>query len=375
MSSRELRIEVQPSAPNTAAAQLATPKGREHIVTSANVTLDHSGSAWVTAVTPPAMKLRATIRTDAPVDPLLVDNLGEVQKVIHSWYDDLHLVGVHAPNLSHGTAQPGRGVGAFFSCGVDSFYSALSPEVTHLVFVHGFDIDINNQPLAEKALIGARRSAAALGKELIEVCTNLRQFSNKHTHWAYRYHGAAMAHVGHLLADHLDTLYIPSTYDANSTVMPWGTHPELDHWWSSSRVQFVHHGFEKTRAQKVQALIDNQAAMDNLRVCWLNWRDPNGDYNCGKCEKCVRTVINIQAAGGAGRCRTLPASIPPSKVAKLKITNHGSLAFMEQNLDALRASGRHDPELEHALVRVVERGYQWENRRHPMDLVSRLIRR
>jgi hypothetical protein len=343
---------------NSANAILATPKGEEHIVTSATVSVDQTGTPWLPAVLPPAMKLRANIFTDAPVDELLLDNLSEVQKVLAGWYDDMQIVDIDAAScrctLKPRPTPPGKGV--FFSGGVDSFYSAIHSDATHLVFVHGFDIDIDNTPLAEKALTGVRRAAAALGKELIEVSTNLRQFSNKHTHWAYRYHGAAMAHIGHLLADHLDTMYIPSTYDANSTAMPWGTHPQLDHWWSSSRVKFVHHGFEKTRAQKVQALVDHQAAMDNLRVCWLNWRDPHGDYNCGKCEKCTRTVINIQVAGGAGRCRTLPPSISPKQVAKLKINNHGSMAFVEQNLDALRSSGRDDPELESALAALVERG-------------------
>jgi hypothetical protein len=349
----ELQIDVLTSGDH-AAARLTTPKGKHvDLWVKANVPLDHTGTGWVAAVTPPAMKLHATIRTDAPVDPQLIDNLGEVQKVLNSWYPDLRLVDVQAPNRQ--TAAPGRGVGAFFSGGVDSFYSAIDPDVTHLVFVHGFDIDVDNDELAAKALEGCRRAAAALGKTLIEVRTNIRRFSDKHTHWAYRYHGAALAMVGHLLADHLDTLYIPSSYDSG-TLMPWGTHPDLDHWWSGSRVRFVHHGFESTRAQKVAALVDNEAAMDNLRVCWLNWRDPDGDYNCGHCEKCMRTVISIQVAGGAGRCKTLPAMIPPNEVAKLKINNHGSMAFMEQNLDALRASGRGDPELEAALAALVDRG-------------------
>jgi hypothetical protein len=252
---------------------------------------------------------------------------------------------------------------------VDSFYSGIHPDVTHLVFVHGFDVDSIMSLLPRE-----RRAATSLGKELIEVRTDLRKFSNKHTHWAYRYHGAAMAHIGHLLAEHPHTLYIPSSYD-DSTVMPWGTHPELDHWWSDSRVQFVHHGIEMTRAEKVAALVDNSAAMNNLRVCWLNWRDPNGQYNCGRCEKCIRTVINIQAPGGWGRCRTLPAPASPRDVEKLKITNHGSLAFVEQNLHALRQSDYSDPKLEEALAQLVARYHQREARGQWRRLITRLVRR
>lgn len=364
-------IDVLPSDPNCAHAALTTPKGKFTARVEANTTLDHGGTGWVAALTPLAMKMRSRIHTDAVVDEAFLTNTLEAQRILASWYHDLHPVRVEAP-IRRLEAPAGRGIGSFFSGGVDSFYSALAPEVTHLVFVHGFDIRVDDHELAAKALSSARLAANALGKELIEVRTNIRQFSDRSSHWGYRYHGVAMAHIGHLLAEHLETLYFPSSYDED-TLMPWGSHPHLDHLWSSSSVRFVHHGLSTHRVQKIMRLVDCEPAMEHLRVCW---RHPNSVYNCGQCEKCIRTVISLQAAGGAGRCRTLPASVPVEKIAKLRITNHGSLVFAEQNLKALWESGRDDPELLKALEECIHRGHRREARRRRLSgVVAPLTRR
>jgi hypothetical protein len=310
-------IDVIPSDQYCARATLTTPKGKFIARVDANTSLDQGATGWVAALTPLAMKMRSPIHTNAGVDEEFSTNLIEVQRILASWYHDLHPVPVVAPTLRV-------------------------------------------------------EAARELGKELIEVRTNIRGFSDRSSHWGYRYHGAAMAHIGHLLAEHLETLYIPSTYDED-TLMPWGSHPHLDHLWSSSCVRFVHHESSARRVQKIMRLVDCAPAMEHLRVCW---RHPNSVYNCGKCEKCIRTVISLQVAGGAGRCRTLPAAVPVEKIAKLPMTNHGNIVFAEQNLEALRESGRNDPELEKALEQCIHRGHRREARRQRFsDLVAPLTRR
>ena len=67
---------------------------------------------------------------------------------------------------------------------------------------------------------------------------------------------------------------------------------------------------------------------------------------------------------------------PVFAIAKLPITNHGSLVFAEQNLEALRESGRNDPELEEALEQCIHRGHRREARRERLsNLVAPLTRR
>ena len=57
--------------------------------------------------------------------------------------------------------------------------------------------------------------------------------------WQTEYHGAALATVGHALADVLGEVLIPGSY-AEADLHPWGTHPDLDPLWSGSAVRFVH---------------------------------------------------------------------------------------------------------------------------------------
>ena len=52
------------------------------------------------------------------------------------------------------------------------------------------------------------------------------------------------------------------------------------------------HGAGFTRTQKVAILNAWEAARNNLRVCW---QGPQTGRNCGKCEKCVRTMLNFMA--------------------------------------------------------------------------------
>jgi asparagine synthetase B (glutamine-hydrolysing) len=104
------------------------------------------------------------------------------------------------------------GVGCFFSGGVDSFYTLLKhrQEVTHIIFVHGFDIALEEKELRSRASRMAQEVARELGVTLIEVETNLRSFSDKVVGWG-KYHGAAMASVALLFQHRFSKVLIAAT--------------------------------------------------------------------------------------------------------------------------------------------------------------------
>jgi hypothetical protein len=56
----------------------------------------------------------------------------------------------------------------------------------------------------------------------------------------------------------------------------------------------VHSGEAISRLRKVKDLGDWPAALRHMRVCTMN---ELGRLNCGRCEKCVRTLLEIKAAG------------------------------------------------------------------------------
>jgi hypothetical protein len=110
-------------------------------------------------------------------------------------------------------------------------------------------------------------------------------------------------------------------------------------------------GCEANRSQKVDWLVRNTQAADNLRVCW---QGPTLDRNCGTCEKCVRTKLNFWCLG-----HPVPAAfsdpLTPDLVATLKAKNRIQLQALESILRL--AEGRHgedDPILRALRRRVAQ---------------------
>ena len=75
------------------------------------------------------------------------------------------------------------------------------------------------------------------------------------------------------------------------------SHPALDPLWSTEAVEVVHDGAETRRVDKVAALAASPLALRYLRVCWEN---RGGAYNCGRCGKCMRTMVDLDLAGALG---------------------------------------------------------------------------
>ncbi|ETD34536.1 hypothetical protein [Williamsia sp. D3] len=325
------------------------------VATTANVPLAGDATPWLAPATLIGMRNKRDVVVYGDVSETAVQGSVKAQDTLGSWFPDiLDEVTITAPMAVETTRTSGRrGVGAFFSGGVDSYYTALKhlDEITHLIFIHGFDIDLSNNDLAERTLDALRKSAAELGKELIEVKTDLRgRLDRNRLNWGLQGHGALLAHVGIALSTVVEKIYVPSSYTADQ-LHPWGTHPDLDGHWSSDAVEFIHDGVEASRAAKMEKFIEEDAAMNNLRVCW--WNQDNA-YNCGECEKCLRTMINLYIAGGLERCATLPDKISIEAIDRLHFNRDAKL-FVAENLAELRAGDIDDPELEAALQRVLHR--------------------
>ncbi|ETD30528.1 hypothetical protein [Williamsia sp. D3] len=325
------------------------------VATTANVPLAGDATPWLAPATLIGMRNKRDVVVYGEVSETAVQGSVKAQGILGSWFPDiLDEVTITTPMAVETTRSSGRrGVGAFFSGGVDSYYTTLKhvDEITHLIFIHGFDIDLSNNDLAERTLDALRKSAAELGKELIEVKTDLRgRLDRNRLNWGLQGHGALLAHVGIALSTVVEKIYVPSSYTADQ-LHPWGTHPDLDGHWSSDAVEFIHDGVEASRAAKMEKFIEEDAAMNNLRVCW--WNQGNA-YNCGECEKCLRTMINLYIAGGLERCATLPDKISIEAIDRLHFNRDAKL-FVAENLAELRAGGIDDPELEAALQRVLDR--------------------
>lgn len=197
------------------------------------------------------------------------------------------------------------GIGCFFSGGVDSFYTLLKnnyenrEKITHLIFVHGFDIPMWNTKLFEIVNSRMQKVAEHFGIELICVKTNIREISDAHVEWIMA-HGGAVAAVALFLRRGLSKVYIASS-NSWDQLEANGTHPYLDYLWGTENLEIVHDGNESNRTEKIKKYIaTSEIALQNLRVCFNNYGNV---YNCGKCEKCLRTMIELRASGVLNRTK------------------------------------------------------------------------
>src|SRR5690606_18532962 len=70
------------------------------------------------------------------------------------------------------------------------------------------------------------------------------------------------------------------------------------------------------------------------------WRDPRA-YNCGKCEKCLRTMIMLELNGHLERCATLPTELNLDDVESTRLLRRGVVRWRRLQKEA-ESAGRRD---------------------------------
>jgi len=321
------------------------------------------GDAVTAGLLLPAMAFGEELVIDAPVSARLLERTPKIMDIYAAWAGTIQPVSIHA--TAQVREKHATGTGQFFSGGVDSFYSLIKrrkdtrpPEddrLSHLLFLDGFDIPLGN-PSQPKALEAVRRVAEGSGLGLATIRTNLRSLAEPHIDWGL-YHGAVLASAGLLVGNSLHRCVIPSS-QSYQFLTPWGSHPLLDPLWSTETLEFVHDGCEVTRHEKVAVVGDDALAQRELRVCLqsINGLDV---FNCGRCRKCMWTMLALRLHGRLDGVVTFPA-FDPSHLDKLSIKEIDSFAHL---VDLAR-----DRDMERAL-------YEARRRRSRHDRRERLGRR
>ncbi|HSQ26227.1 MAG TPA: hypothetical protein VLM80_03780 [Anaerolineales bacterium] len=304
---------------------------------SEDVALWSSPEALVAATLLPAMKTKAgSIQLQNQPSPLFMQNLEKIQAIYKSWKPGYQHVQIKATQPSLFTGTSGERVGLFYSAGVDSSYSLLKhqDQITDLIFIQGFDIPYDSQNLIEKRAEKIYRVADHLGIGVVEIQTNLRKFLDTNVFWGLS-HGAALACMGHLLSSEFSRIFIAPGYSQRA-LRPWGSHPHLDPLWSNESLEFIHNEEDLVRPQRVAQIANNQAILDNLHVCLHNL--PSG-LNCGKCEKCVRTMISLRALGVLNRCKTFEHPLTNWSIYSTYLFRSDIRYFVDFNLELAEQVG------------------------------------
>jgi len=321
----------------------------------------NDASPFAAALLLPAMRQGEDLIIKGSVSNQLYKGMQAVMQEVLGWDIGLKPIEIKVDTLAEDTYRPSK-TATFFSGGVDSFYTYLkhrddadkADRVDSFILVNNnFDIDPRNKKLWEMTLKNIKAIAADGHIELVVVESNVntRELLAPIVAWDF-IHGACLAATGLFLRPAFRKIYVPSTHSVDEQI-PWGSNLALDKLWSTEETVFAHDGSETTRLNKVISQIAlSPIALKHLRVCYKNTQ---GTYNCGACDKCMRTMVNLYIAGALERSSTFPHTLNLGLIATTPtIKGKDGGIFHNENLSALKK--RHlNPELQQAIKSSLNR--------------------
>jgi hypothetical protein len=280
-------------------------------------------NGFLLAAIVPAMHFgEKRIQVEGSLCPELRNGLFTVMQQLREWYGPEN----HEPlaiEPTKGFSPPippvTRRVASFMSGGVDALttlyvnrkdYPLDHPgSIKDGFIVHGIDVggyehrdkNIGHFQLAVDALSEIAEEAHL---NLIPLSTNFRFLVNSDDLFALESHGATFAGIAHMHSRYVTTSLLASTNSVDELI-PWGSHPLLEPNFSSSDLQIRHDGTWMTRLDKMRLIADWKPAMRNLRTCYHAFRSSDV-LNCGKCEKCLRTMVELLIVGKLDQCQAFP---------------------------------------------------------------------
>lgn len=289
----------------------------------------------------PAMRYgEKRIAIDADICPELRVGLVTAMSWHRHWYyDPTHdLIRIEA-NIKQHLSKPHKPdrAGFFFSGGIDAFATLRAnrmnfpPEhpgsIKDGVLVFGLELD---DPAKFQHVIQLYREVAKKAEfTLVPIYTNIylnyreEDARNDFSFWTEQFQGAAFASISHALANRYTVMSIAaseSISDASilglQNLAPYGSHPLIDPLYSSSDLRFRHDGITLSRLDKIRLIADWDVALQNLRVCNQFRQYKSGNLNCGRCEKCVRTMLGLLAVGALDKTNVFRSHEVTAKLVK-----------------------------------------------------------
>lgn len=249
---------------------------------------------------------------------------------------------VTARRLVRNVYEPTHESAVLFSGGVDAFTTLFRhlDEQPVMITLRGSDVKLTDVEGWKVVSDHVESTAKTFGLPRPEfVTTNFRTFINEGElggvcaksgdGWWHGYqhgigiisHAAPIAYV-----KKIRTVCIASSATWESLCI-YASDPVIDSHLKFASSHVYHDGYYMGRSQKVKYLVDGckeRNVQIHLRVCWIT----EGGHNCCQCEKCIRTIYNILAAGGNPRdfgfkiTKEQEKNIRKVVVASLNYLNH-----------------------------------------------------
>jgi hypothetical protein len=305
-----------------------------------------SSNGFVAAMLFLAMYLGEDIEVKGSLSPKLAYGLKEFQRFFNFWHpEDFKIVKITCNEYEIEKNTP-EGVMCTFSGGVDSFYTLYQhlPEIednpyhqlTHCLLLDGFAIPRTVELNHSYKVI--RESYEKLtrkhGIKLVFVATNLADFFHGRIP-SVKIDGPILASVPLILGRLISTFHIASCL-AYSQILPRGSNAITNSLLSTEKLTVTMHGSDQSRVEKTIAIANWPETYDKLRVCW----EDIGVKNCCRCEKCVRTMITLKAAGVLSKYTTFPLPLTRKGVRHWQLYEKHNFWFAKEIIDYAKTRGR-----------------------------------
>jgi hypothetical protein len=262
---------------------------------------DDDVEPFLTLMLLPAMTEGRTLHIEGTVSHTLLSNLTEFRDAWHcgnpSQFKRIEFAS--SKILNEPPLEGREGAVAPFSGGVDSSFSVWrhatnrvgyrSQQIKYGFMAQGFDIPLEAQDVFHNVCVRASQTLRTLNIRLFPFRTNCRAVSG--VHWLHL-HGAGVASCLQFFKRMCRVGIIGSSEPYDSMAFPVGTNPITDHLFSTSGFDVMHDGAAYSRDRKLVELSAWEQGYSHLRVCWRGKNE-----NCGRCEKCVRTLLNFHVNG------------------------------------------------------------------------------
>ena len=295
------------------------------------------------------------VAIEGTICPRLRDGLASAIALLGSWYGDPVSAAIEP---SRGFAPPAKApsprAAVLLSGGVDSLDVLLrnrcrlppaDPDsFRDVVHVSGIGyVGPPGSPAVESVAARSRSAAEAIAREtgsrFVEIRTNLVEIEPSYMFFQRRWYGSAFLSGVHLLAGTVTSASFASAHHLASGLMPSGSHPELDAFFSTGAVEIRHEGADRSRLEKVRGIAAHPA-LRHLFVCH-SWPAPDAP-NCGRCEKCLRTLAEILACGALDRAESFPRGTLSAERIWRSELHDDSAVFWAPLVAPLREAGRAD---------------------------------
>ncbi|MCC0178179.1 hypothetical protein I4641_14445 [Waterburya agarophytonicola K14] len=269
-------------------------------------------NTFLLACTLPAMRYgEQRIALSEPICSEVKDGLINAMKCLINWHGgDRQVITIEAP-VQTKVLFPDKPpkAGALFSGGIDAlamlrdnhlrFPQDHPRHIQDGILVYGIlEGESNTDPSFQNVINAVSAMAKDAGIGLIQVSTNVyasfRDLDPEFKFWRLEYIGSFLAAIAHTFAPRFTTVSIASTYDY-ANLDPWGSHPLIDPLYSNTGLQIRHENAALSRLEKTKLVGEWDVALKHLRVCNEKSSYSQGNYNCGKCDKCVKTMTALVA--------------------------------------------------------------------------------